>query len=90
MTMTTPTMTTPTMTTPTMTTPTMTTRSPSSWRDARSRVSGGTGLGLAIAPAVVVDHGGTIAVDPVAPGVRFVVDLPAADGSGRTEPGHDA
>jgi signal transduction histidine kinase len=46
---------------------------------ARARDVGGAGLGLAIARAIVVRHGGTIAVDPDRrDGAGFVVDLPAA------------
>jgi signal transduction histidine kinase len=49
---------------------------------ARSASTGGTGLGLAIARAVVLDHGGTIAVDPHhRPGARLVVTLPLASGT---------
>jgi signal transduction histidine kinase len=48
---------------------------------ARSASTGGTGLGLAIARAIVVDHGGTIAVDPDHhPGARLVITLPLASG----------
>jgi signal transduction histidine kinase len=43
---------------------------------ARDRDSGGTGLGLAIAADIVHAHGGTIAVDDVPTGARFVVALP--------------
>jgi signal transduction histidine kinase len=44
--------------------------------DSRSRDTGGTGLGLAIAREIVVNHGGTLALDTTAPGARFVVRLP--------------
>jgi signal transduction histidine kinase len=44
--------------------------------DSRSRFTGGTGLGLAIAREIVEVHRGTIALDPQAPGARFVVRLP--------------
>jgi len=58
---------------------------------ARARETGGTGLGLAIARAVVVAHGGTLAVEsrPGA-GSRFSVRLPLAPRSSsdraRTDP----
>lgn len=46
---------------------------------ARGRDAGGAGLGLAITRAIVVRHGGTIALDPdQRDGARFVVELPAA------------
>jgi signal transduction histidine kinase len=52
---------------------------------ARTPSAGGTGLGLAIARGIVVDHGGTIAVDPEHhPGARLVITLPLA--SGRDNP----
>ena len=57
---------------------------------ARSASTGGTGLGLAIARAIVVDHGGTIAVDPDHhPGARLVITLPLASGGegGSSAPG---
>jgi signal transduction histidine kinase len=57
---------------------------------ARSASTGGTGLGLAIARAIVVDHGGTIAVDPDhRPGARLVITLPLAHGAegGSSTPG---
>jgi signal transduction histidine kinase len=44
--------------------------------DSRSRATGGAGLGLAIAKQIVDDHRGTISVEPVAHGARFVVRLP--------------
>jgi signal transduction histidine kinase len=46
--------------------------------DSRSRATGGTGLGLAIAREIVESHRGTIDLDRVSPGARFVVNLPAA------------
>jgi PAS domain S-box-containing protein len=57
--------------------------------DARSRIwdpfwttkdeGEGTGLGLAVVHGIVVDHGGTIALeDPSTSGARFVIHLPAA------------
>jgi signal transduction histidine kinase len=45
---------------------------------ARSRRDGGTGLGLAIAREVVESHHGTITVEDIDDGVRFVVRLPRA------------
>jgi signal transduction histidine kinase len=56
--------------------------------DARAVGSGGTGLGLAIAREIVVDHGGTIAVDPDHhPGARLVISLPAVgNGAHRGDP----
>jgi signal transduction histidine kinase len=46
---------------------------------ARSAAAGGTGLGLAIAREIVVDHGGTIEIDPDhRPGARLVISLPVA------------
>ncbi len=51
--------------------------------EARTATAGGTGLGLAIARDIVVDHGGTIAVDPDhRPGARLVVTLPLAPDGG--------
>jgi two-component system, OmpR family, sensor histidine kinase CiaH len=48
--------------------------------------SGGTGLGLAIARRIVDAMSGTIAVDsPEGAGARFVVTLPAADGTAGDE-----
>ena len=44
--------------------------------DSRSRGTGGTGLGLAIAREIVERHGGTIELEPVPAGSRFVVRLP--------------
>ncbi|MGH9186576.1 MAG: ATP-binding protein [Acidimicrobiales bacterium] len=46
--------------------------------DARTRDTGGTGLGLAIAGEIIDTHGGTIAVEDVLRGARFVVRLPSA------------
>ena len=53
---------------------------------ARTASTGGTGLGLAIARDIVVDHGGTIAVDPDHhAGARLVITLPLApEGGGST------
>jgi signal transduction histidine kinase len=45
---------------------------------ARARHAGGAGLGLAIAREIVARHGGTLAVDDLAAGARFVVRLPAS------------
>jgi signal transduction histidine kinase len=44
--------------------------------DARSRATGGTGLGLAIVREIVERHGGSVSVDGVDRGARFVVELP--------------
>jgi signal transduction histidine kinase len=46
--------------------------------DARARTTGGAGLGLAIAHAIVVAHGGRIAISDQGPGAAFVVQLPLA------------
>ena len=44
---------------------------------ARTVGTGGSGLGLAIAREIVVDHGGTIAIDTAhRPGARVVITLP--------------
>ncbi|MFG2138886.1 sensor histidine kinase [Streptomyces sp. NPDC048650] len=45
---------------------------------SRSRAAGSTGLGLAIVQAVVVAHGGTVAVDSAPGRTAFTVALPAA------------
>ena len=44
---------------------------------ARRRRDGGAGLGLAIAKAIILAHGGTIAIGEKTPGTDFVVTLPA-------------
>lgn len=50
--------------------------------EARTADGGGSGLGLAIVERIVTAHGGTVAVDPAyVDGARFVVRLPAANGS---------
>ena len=46
--------------------------------DSRGRHAGGTGLGLAIAKEIIEAHGGTIRVESVSRGARFVVTLPSA------------
>jgi signal transduction histidine kinase len=45
---------------------------------ARSTDGGGTGLGLAIARDLAEANGGTLTLDPSAPGATFVLTLPAA------------
>ena len=50
--------------------------------DARAAGRRGTGLGLSIAAAIVAAHGGSIVADGTAGrGARFVVRLPAAEGT---------
>ncbi|MCW2879825.1 MAG: hypothetical protein JWQ95_3925 [Sphaerisporangium sp.] len=44
--------------------------------ESRSRDKGGTGLGLAIARDVAIAHGGTLHVEDVPEGTRFVLRLP--------------
>jgi signal transduction histidine kinase len=44
--------------------------------DSRSRLGGGAGLGLPIARDIVVAHGGSLGVDPVAPGAVLRIVLP--------------
>ena len=46
--------------------------------EARRVGDGGVGLGLAIAREIVESHRGTIDLDQLASGARFVVQLPAA------------
>ena len=45
--------------------------------DARTRDAGGAGLGLAIVRELVRQHGGTVTLGDVAPGLRVAVALPA-------------
>lgn len=56
------------------------------WRaeESRTRAKGGSGLGLAIVEAVVVAHGGSVAVESVTgpdpePGTTVTIRLPVAD-----------
>ncbi|MEV6985829.1 ATP-binding protein [Sphaerisporangium sp. NPDC051017] len=53
--------------------------------ESRSRDRGGTGLGLSIARDVAIAHGGTLHVEDVPEGTRFVLKLPAAEEI-RTDP----
>ena len=46
--------------------------------DGARRAGGGTGLGLAIARDIAERHGGTLELDALADGARFVLTLPAA------------
>lgn len=46
--------------------------------DDRSRNSGGVGLGLAIARRAIDLHGGRIDAQNARPGLRVVIELPAA------------
>jgi signal transduction histidine kinase len=45
---------------------------------ARAAAGAGSGLGLSIAKAIVVRHGGTIAVASVPGSTRFIISLPQA------------
>ncbi|MFN4209658.1 MAG: sensor histidine kinase, partial [Devosia sp.] len=44
----------------------------------KSRSEPGSGLGLSLVDAVTRLHGGTFRIEDNAPGVRAVIDLPAA------------
>jgi signal transduction histidine kinase len=44
-----------------------------------TNVNGGTGIGLAVVHQLVKLHGGTVRIDTVTPGARFVVILPGVD-----------
>lgn len=48
----------------------------------------GTGLGLAVVRSVAHAHGGTVRLEPGAPGATFVIELPL-DGRGAGEPAAD-
>ncbi|HEY7044530.1 MAG TPA: ATP-binding protein, partial [Nocardioidaceae bacterium] len=53
------------------------------WRGSHARTpdaSAGSGLGLAIVRGIVDAHHGTVRVDNVGDGCRFLVRLPAAAG----------
>ncbi|MGH9115051.1 MAG: ATP-binding cassette domain-containing protein [Acidimicrobiales bacterium] len=50
-------------------------------RGERRRRGSGAGLGLSIAKGIVDAHGGCMAIDRLAIGTRFVVELPVANGA---------
>ena len=53
-----------------------------------TRGTGGAGIGLSVVHQIVHAHSGTVAVEtPPGGGARFIVDLPAADGTGPEEAG---
>lgn len=53
--------------------------------NARGRDEGGTGLGLAIVREIVAAHRGTVRVEDALPGARFVIHLPLANETRRSD-----